>query len=172
VYIIAGTWHSIDLAGNVSTFTNIYQYIPPVFASPTVDKNVKPSNLYWNIQSVSETQSYVEIKGFFPKTTGTYNYALEYIIPTINKSYTQALRTSPFTETHFTFLIPTTDFKASKDNHTFSGPQKLKITDLDQMEATTINHNLSFFFPIHQSNHRKDFNYFIFASDNRVNAID
>ena len=162
---------SIDLAGNVSTFTNIYQYIPPVFANPTVDKNVKPANLYWNIQSVSETQSYVEIKGFFPKTTGSYNYALEYIIPTINKSFTQALCTSPFTETHFTFLIPTADFQASKDNHTFSGPQKLKITDLDQMEATTIDHNLSFFFPIHQTNHRTSFNYFIFASDNRLNEV-
>ena len=162
---------SIDLAGNVSTFTNVYQYIPPVFANPKVDKNVKPSNLYWNIQSVSETQSYVEVKGFFPKTTGNYHYALEYIIPTISKSYTQALRTSPFTETHFTILIPTTDFGASKDNHTFSGPQKLKITDLDQMEATTIDHNLSFFFPIHQSNHRKDFNYFILAGDNRLNEF-
>ncbi len=162
---------SIDIAGNVSTFTNIYQYIPPVFSNPKVDKNVKPSNLYWNIQSISETQSYIEVKGFFPKTTGSYNYALEYIISTINKSFTQALRTSPFTETHFTFLIPTTDFRASKDNHTFSGPQKLKITDLDQMEATTIDHNLSFFFPIHQTNHRTSFNYYIFASDNRLNKV-
>ncbi len=163
---------SIDLAGNVANFTNIYQYTPPVFANPTVDKNVKPSNLYWNIQSVSETSSYIEVKGFFPKTTGNYNYALEYIIPTISKSYTQALRTSPFAETHFTILIPTTDFNASKDNHTFSGPQKLKITDLDQMEATTIDHNLSFFFPIHQTNHRTSINYFIFASDNRLNEIE
>ncbi len=163
---------SVDLAGNVANFTDIYQYIPPVFANPAIERNVKPSNLYWNIQSVSETQSYIEIKGFFPKTVGAYNYALEYIIPTINKSYTQALRTSPFTETHFTIIIPTTDFKASKDNHTFSGPQKLKITDLDQMEATTIDHNLSFFFPIYQISYRKDFNYFIFASDNRVNEVE
>jgi len=162
---------SSDIAGNVTSFTDIYSYTPPVFANPKVDKNVKPSNLYWNIQSVSETQSYIEVKGFFPKTTGSYNYALEYIIPTINKSFTQAFRTSPFTETHFTFLIPTTDFRASKDNHTFSGPQKLKITDLDQMEATTIDHNLSFFFPIHQSNHRTSFNYFILASDNRLNEV-
>ncbi len=163
---------SRDVAGNVATFNGVYKYIPPVFAQPTIEKNVKPENLYWNIQSVSETQSYIEVKGFFPKTTGSYNYALEYIIPTIGKSYAQAIRTSPLSETHFTFLIPTSDFKASKENHTFSGPQKFKITDLDQMEATTIDHNLTFFFPIFQTSHRKDFNYFIFASDNRLNEVE
>jgi len=162
---------SSDIAGNIATFSDIYSYTPPVFAKPHLEKNVSTDNLYWNILSISETQSYLEIKGFFPKTIGTYNYALEYIVPTINKSYSQALRTSPFSETHFTFIIPTSDFKPSKDNHTFSGPQKLKITDLDQMEATTIDHNLSFFFPIHQSNHRTSFNYFIFASDNRMNEV-
>jgi len=160
-----------DIAGNVASFSDIYSYTPPVFAKPHLAKNATTENLYWNIESISETQSYVEIKGFFLKTTGSYNYSLEYIVPTINKSYAQALRTSPFSETHFTFIIPTTDFKASKDNHTFSGPQKLKITDLDQMEATTIDHNLSFFFPIHQTNHRTSFNYFIFASDNRLNEV-
>ena len=162
---------TVDNAGNTTFSSQIYRYIPPVLTTPKLQKNVKPQNLYWNIESISETQSYVEIKGFFPKTKGNYNYALELIIPTINKSYAQALQTSPFTETHFTILIPTADFNASKDNHTFSGPQKLKITDLDEMESTTTDLNLSFFFPIHQSNHRKDFNYFILAGDNRLNEV-
>ncbi len=162
---------TVDNAGNTTFSSQIYRYIPPILTTPKLQKNVKPSNLYWNIESISETQSYVEIKGFFPKTKGNYNYALELIIPTINKSYSQALQTSPFSETHFTILIPTSDFNASKDNHTFSGPQKLKITDLDEMESTTTDLNLTFFFPIHQSNHRKDFNYFILAGDNRLNEV-
>lgn len=162
---------AVDVAGNVANYSNTYLYIPPEIINPQLDQNVSAENLYWNIQAVSKTQSYIEIKGFFPKTAGSYNYALELIIPTINKSYIQAIRTSPFAETHFKIIIPTSDFEASKDNHTFSGPQKLKITDLEQMEAKTIDYNLNFFFPIYQSNHRKNNNYFILSSDNRLNEF-
>lgn len=159
-----------DQAGNSTVCTspqNNIQIPPPMI--PTLSNQVAGHNLVWNYIELSPDWVNTKIYGRYPRTDVPINYELILTIPTIDKSYPVNLTTSTTTDTHFEFVIPVSDFNASREDHTFVGPQKLKITDIDNDKITIIDYNTTFYFPVYHLNHIANMGYYIFASENQLN---
>lgn len=134
------------------------------------DDQVAAHNLTWNIKHLSPEMDKVLVRGRFLANNPIYNTKLELSIPIIEKTYSQNITTSLTQDTPFTFEIPISDFNAGYSRHTFIGPQKFTLTNLDTSEENQMDLNLNFYFPIYNYNHKtQGYGYFIYSSDIRLN---
>ena len=160
---------AVDAVGNVSSFTDIYQFASRPDYVDIVD-NVEGYDIAWNIRSLPTNDSVV-VEGVIPAMPIDKDYHLTLAIQDTDIEVSTDVSTTAGQAKSFSFIIPVSAFNPTYSKYSFAGPHTLTVTDLESGLTAVMDYNITFYFPIANTLHRANTGAYMYASDPRVNPL-